>query len=195
MSARPLFHESHILAACVWFRDAIRVVTDLVNKVDDHIVLLYAHSIEVFAHRERKLVFALSPGLPTSDHGRRVQANAVWLRQNPLAVWAGERGRGVQTMLATVSMEDISFEESPWQARGNRLSRRRRKNSSSILNFSKMGVVLLTGVSAHLCRRMAVSAFFFGIGSVRLGVVVIAGGFCGRHGGLWKSASMSIVVI
>ncbi|CEF85680.1 unnamed protein product [Fusarium graminearum] len=71
-------------------------------------------------------------------------------------------------------------------ARGNRLSRRRRKNSSSILNFSKMGVVLLTGVSAHLCRRMAVSAFFFGIGSVRLGVVVIAGGFCGRHGGLWK---------
>lgn len=98
-------------------------------------------------------------------------------------------------MLATVSMEDISFEESPWQARGNRLSRRRRKNSSSILNFSKMGVVLLTGVSAHLCRRMAVSAFFFGIGSVRLGVVVIAGGFCGRHGGLWKSASMSIVVI
>jgi hypothetical protein len=72
MSTRPLFHEIRILAARVWFRDTIGIVTNLVNKVDDHIVLLYTHSIKVFAHSERKLVFALSPGLSTSDHGRRM---------------------------------------------------------------------------------------------------------------------------
>jgi hypothetical protein len=72
MSARPLFHKIRVLAARVWFRDTTGVVTNLVNKIDDHIVLLYAQSLKMCAHGERKLVFALSPGLPTSDHGRRV---------------------------------------------------------------------------------------------------------------------------
>jgi len=98
-------------------------------------------------------------------------------------------------VLVAVGMENVSVEGGPVKTRGNRLNRRLRSSSGSILNFSKVGLILLAGVTTHLCRSMAASTLFFGIGSVQLGVVVIAGGFCRRHGGLLKSASMAIVAV
>lgn len=50
---------------------------------------------------------------------------------------------------------------------------------------------MLTGDPAHLGRCMVVSALLLGSRSVRLGVVVIAGGLCRRHG---RSGRVSVLV-
>lgn len=94
-------------------RDAGGVVTNLVNKVDDHVVLLHAHSVKMLAHGQSKLVLALATSLLTPNHGRRMEANSVRLREDPLTVGVGEGARGVEAMLATVSMEDVSLESGP----------------------------------------------------------------------------------
>lgn len=41
---------------------------------------------------------------------------------------------------------------------------------------------LLASSTAHLGRRMAIPTLLLGVVAVGLGVVVIAGGFCRRHG-------------
>src|SRR6478752_6015471 len=84
-----------------------------------------------------------------------------------------EQGRPEERLKIIVGRRGLT------NTRGNSLSRRLRSSSGSILNFPKVGLILLAGVTTHLCRSMAVSTLFFGIGSVQLGVVVIAGGFCG----------------
>lgn len=88
-------------------------MTNLVNKVDDHVVLLHAHSVKMLAHGQSKLVLALATSLLASNHGWGMETNSVRLRENPLTVGVREGARGVQAMLATVSMEDVSLEGGP----------------------------------------------------------------------------------
>lgn len=85
-------------------------MTDLVDEVHNHIILLNAQAVEVFPHRESKVVFALAAGLSPSEHCGRVEADAAGLRQDPLSVRVREGGRGGQVVLATVGMKDVSFE-------------------------------------------------------------------------------------
>lgn len=51
----------------------------------------------------------------------------------------------------------------------------------SVGDFAKVRMILLTGTSAHLGRRMAIAILFLGTRTVRLVVIVVTGGFCRRH--------------
>lgn len=88
-------------------------MTNLVDKVDNHVVLLHPHSVKMFAHGQSKLVLALATSLLTSNHGWGMEADSVWLREDPLAVGVREGARGVEAMLATVSVEDVSLKGGP----------------------------------------------------------------------------------
>jgi hypothetical protein len=56
-------------------RVRLDVVSDLVNEIDNHVVFLNADPIKVFPHGEREVIFALSAGLTTTNHGGRVDTN------------------------------------------------------------------------------------------------------------------------
>lgn len=89
------------------------VVPELVYEVHDHVVLLDADAVEVFPHSERKVVFALSASLSAAHHRGGVDADTARLCQDPLVVGVGEGRRCVQAVLATVGVEDGTFEGSP----------------------------------------------------------------------------------
>lgn len=55
------------------------IVMNLVDEVDNHVVFLDPHAVEVFARREREVILALAAGLSFADHRGRVQADAVAL--------------------------------------------------------------------------------------------------------------------
>lgn len=88
-------------------------MTNLVNKVNDHVVFLDTHAVKVFSHGESELILALATSFPTADHGRRVYTNTARLGEDPLAVWVGEGSRGTEVVFAAVGVEDVSFEGSP----------------------------------------------------------------------------------
>lgn len=82
-------------------------------EVDDHIVLLDANTVEVFSHRQRKVIFALSASLSATNHRGGVDADTARLSEDPLVVRVGEGGRSVQAVLATVGVKDGALEGSP----------------------------------------------------------------------------------
>lgn len=88
-------------------------MTNLIDEVDNHVVLLDTHSVEMFANRKSEVILALAACLSFADHCGRVDADAVGLGQDPLSVRIGEGGRGVQAMLAAVGMENLSIESGP----------------------------------------------------------------------------------
>lgn len=50
-----------------------------VDEVHNGVVLLDARTIEMLAHRQCQLLFALPPVLPSAGHCRRVEADAARL--------------------------------------------------------------------------------------------------------------------
>ena len=91
---------------------------DLVEELDDHVVLLYAHPVKVFSHDVGQLVLGLPPEISAPCDGRRVEANAARLREDPLVVVAEEGCRRLEAECAAVSVEDVSFEGGPLQLSG-----------------------------------------------------------------------------
>lgn len=69
-------------------------VAELVQKIDDGVILLHAHSVEVLSHHRSQLMLVLSRSLVFVDHGWGVEADATRLREDPAMVGAGRRRGG-----------------------------------------------------------------------------------------------------
>lgn len=88
----------------------------LVNKVDNDVILLYAHAVEMLAHGHGELLLGLpSEGPVSARHGRRVEPNAPWPCKNELVVRAGEGRRRGEAVLATVRVQRGAVERGPVQ--------------------------------------------------------------------------------
>ena len=88
------------------------------QEIDNNIVFHHPEPIKVFPHRARQLVSTLSSVFFPSRDGRRVEAHAATLGEDPLVVVACEGGGGVEAVGAPIGVEDVSFEGGPLELEG-----------------------------------------------------------------------------
>ena len=86
---------------------------DLVEKVDNDIVFLYAQAVKMLPHRIRQGILALSAEFSASRDRGRVDPDAPRLRKDPLMDGISEGCRSVQAVGSAVSMENVPLESGP----------------------------------------------------------------------------------
>jgi hypothetical protein len=86
--------------------------SNLIQKVNNNLTLIYPHTVEMFPHRIGKLFLALPAFLLTSSHRRR-QFPDRGAREHELIVRLVKSRRCIQSIVVSIAMENRRMEGGP----------------------------------------------------------------------------------